>query len=724
MSAARADDGRPPPSALHELAAVVGIIDAYVDQAHETRATSDDTRRALLAAMGIDASTDDAARDALAGLRDAANRELIAPARVVTLRDPSRRLLTVRAPASRERTGPWFLEIESEQGERSRREGPWRGDTELDLSLPDLPLGVHRIRLTLDAGGREWINEQTLIVAPERCVMPHEILGDRDVFGVTTNLYTLRSDFNWGIGDLSDLGRVAAWAGEVGAEFVGVSPLHALLDRGGDISPYSPVSRLFRNPIYIDVMRVPELVHDPALGERLTTPEIATELADLRESPLVRYDAVMAVKGLALDALHRVFVERVRGSGDARDRAYDDFVARRGPALTQFALWMSIAELPDRGPDWRAWPAEFRSPDTPAARRFADTHAARLDFHRWLQFEIDRQLGDAASVASSAGMQIGLYHDLAIGTSSGGADTWAYPDLFVHGACVGAPPDPYSAAGQNWGFPPIDPRALRQTGYRYLIDVLRAAFEHAGALRIDHVLGLSRLFWISNEQPTTPGAYVRYPMFDLLGILALESARHQALVVGEDLGTVSPDVPGVLEQWGILSSKVLEFERDAHGGFKPARDYPALSFAMANTHDMAPFAGFWNGRDIDIRRQLGLIVTDADADHARVARDAEKDDLLRLFGEEHVLPAEGVPGTAEELSAAVHAFLFRTPARLVAVSLDDLAGETTPVNVPGVTTDRYPTWSRKMRRTLESITTSDDVVQSLPAADRRHAPVG
>lgn len=702
-------------SPLRRLAAQVGIVPEYVDQTgKEKRQTTDETRRLLLGALGIDASTDEAVRASLEAMRSAANDELIAPVRVVSQGSAAARVLEATAPPSRARSGPWRLELTLESGERRITEGPWRGDTALELTLPaDLPLGYHQLRLTFSAGGTEWANEQTLILVPTRCVTPDDMLGGESAFGLVANLYTLRSPCNWGIGDFSDLGVLAEWGASVGAEFVGVNPLHALLNRGQDVSPYSPVSRLFRNPIYIDVAAVPELALAPEVAERIGSSEMRTRLDVLRADPAVQYEQVMGVKGLALDALHRVFVERVEGSGDSRDHAYREFVARGGDALTRFAVWMAIAEQHETGCDWRNWPRSLQQPDSDAVRRFAAEHAPRVAYHIWLQFEADRQLERAALRATDAGMRIGLYQDLAIGTSPAGADTWAFPELFVPGVSIGAPPDPYSANGQNWGLPPLDPRALRSDRYRYFIDLVRSGFRHAGALRIDHVMGLFRLFWIPEGKTGKDGAYVRYPSNDLLGIIALESVRHNALVVGEDLGTVPKDVPPALEQWGILSSKVLYFERNSRGAFKRAIRYPRLSLATANTHDMPTIAGFWQGRDIDVREQVGLIESDADAERAREERELDREALLHRLRQERVIGRAEVPETSAELRGAVHAFLCRTPAQLVGLSLDDLDGETEPVNVPGVGADKFPSWTRKMRHDLETIASSDDVHMAL-----------
>jgi 4-alpha-glucanotransferase len=422
----------------------------------------------------------------------------------------------------------------------------------------------------------------------------------------------------------------------------------------------------------------------------------------------------MAVKVPILEALHDVFVER--GDPD-RQRAYDEWCAQREPELTDFATYMSLAlgsgthdaghESP-LGTDWREWPTSYRDPRSADVREFRRLNADLVDFHRWLQFETDRQLGEAAEHARAGGLTIGLYQDLAIGTSPAGSDAWSFPELFVRGVTIGAPPDLYSATGQNWGLPPIDPRRLAENGYRYFIRLVRAAFRHAGALRIDHIMGLFRAFWIPEGRTGTDGAYVRYPSDDLLGILALESVRNRAPVVGEDLGTVPPEVPPALAKWAMLSSKVLYFERGDGGSFAPPSRYAADALATANTHDMPTLAGFWEGRDIELRTAVGLIEKDA-VDAAREERARDKRQLVRALAAAGVLD-ERADGDAEhpqipsaELRGAVHDFLASTPSVLVGVALDDIAGEKEPVNVPGVSPDKYPSWTRRMGKSLREL---------------------
>lgn len=700
-------------SALRRLSDAVGIVPKYLDQTGtEWREATAEARIALLSAIGIDASSEAAAEAALRALRTAERRELAAPVRVVGLSDDTAtRHLPIRLASAPRGEARWTLELTLESGETLRAEGRWPGGSRGELAIPwpdEPPLGYHQLRVTVSASGRERSGEQLLIIVPDQAVRPRDILGERRAFGFVANLYTVTSDRNWGVGDFTDLGALVEWAGDVGAEFVGVNPLHALANTGNDISPYSPVSRLFRNPIYIDVEAIPELRDAPDVAARIDHAELQAELDVLREDRFVRYEQVMALKIPVLEELHRAFPSNARPE---RAQAYEEFVRTHEPELTRFATWMAIAEH-QRSYNWREWPPELRDSTSDAVSRFQREHAQRVDLHRWIQFELDRQLGEVAAAARRRGLRIGLYQDLAIGTSPNGADTWAMPALFVSSASIGAPPDPYSANGQNWGLPPIDPRALRRDRYRYFVQLVRSGFRHAGALRIDHVMGLFRLFWIPKGKTGKEGAYVRYPAEDLLGILALESVRHRALVVGEDLGTVPKEVPPALERWSVLSSKVLYFERDKRG-FRAADRYAPLALATANTHDMATLAGFWAARDIEERARVGLIETDDALARAREERERDKKALLSRLAREDVLASARAPDDPAALRGAIHEFLCSTPAALVGMAVDDLAGEVDAVNLPGVGPDKHPSWKRKMSMTVDELRASEDVHSAL-----------
>ena len=708
----------PPPSRLRQLAERLGVIPEYLDQTgRQLRHTTDATREALLSVMGFDAPTEDAAAAWLDELDHEAAETILEPVRVTRRDDRSSRLVRVRLPPGVASADVQVTLTEETGHVWEVRKAVRRSAT---LELPTrVPYGYHRLTARIQSTAGERTAEQSLIVVPASCVTPAMRLGTRDprALGVIANLYSLRREHDWGVGDFDTLIGLVEWASARGTDFVGVNPLHALFNRGWDVSPYSPVSRLFRNPLYIDVDSVPEVAESEEARAILNGPDGRAQLRALREASLVDYEGAIGLKLRVLAAAHRAFRTRQRGE---RRAAYEEFVRQQDPDITRFAIWMALAES-SGVPDWRRWPTPLQSPDDDAVRAFAAANQERVELHKWMQFECDRQLHQVAERARVLGMRIGVYQDLAIGTNPGGSDTWSYPDLFLAGAHVGAPPDPYAADGQNWGLPPMSPRALRAQGYRYWIQLLRRAFQHAGALRIDHVMGLFRSFWIPDGLTGNEGAYVRFPADDLLGILALESVRHDALVVGEDLGTVPREVPRALKRWGILSSKVLYFERDHRGrGFRPARSYPSLTLATVNTHDMPTIAGFWTERDIEIRERVGMLRTAAEARAARRDRASDKEALLARL--DLSTPRHFEESTfTRRLTGRMHDFLCSSPAQLVGMSLDDLMGEVDPVNVPGVGPDRFPSWRRRTRMTMEQVAWSFEVDDAMRCTARRRA---
>jgi len=692
---------------LDALAARLGVLPSYWDIRGTLHRTRPETAVALLAAMGVDASDEAAAARSHQALeRDEAARR-IEPVLVWRQWRGADPFVPARAGAA---PADYALALRSEEGREAVVEGRLEGrpGEPVRLALPFRPdPGYHRVRLALSAGGGEETAEQRLIVAPRRCLGVREALGDAPRFGLWTNLYTLRSARNHGIGDLGDLATLARFTAACGGEFLGINPLHALRNRGSGISPYSPVSRLFRSPLYVALDAVPEWEEAPALRARLSgVGGDADPVRPLREADRVDYDAVLRLKREALEELHAIFRARHAGRDTERGRAHAAWLRRGGEALTGFATFCALEEHLSAGRRWHLpfteWPEGLRDPHGPEVARFRSEHAALVDFHAWVQFELDRQLAAAAQAGRDAGLGLGIYQDLAIGLASDAADIWAWPGLFAHGASVGAPPDDYAPQGQDWGLPPLDPHRLRADGYDYFVRLLRAAFAHAGALRIDHVMGLFRLYWIPAGRSGAEGAYVRYPAEDLLGILALESRRHGAVVVGEDLGTVPDEVPPMLEDWAVLSSKVLLFERDRSGAFLPPARYAPRAMVTANTHDLPTLAAFAAGSDIDLRHGLDPGATAEDLGRARAGRRDELERLLQRLRSEGLLP-DGRSPDYPALRDAVHAFLCRTPCALAGLSLDDLEGEREPVNLPGFALDRFPSWSRRMRRELETL---------------------
>lgn len=709
---------------LRALAERMGIALSYRAIGGETRSTSEETAVSLLAAMGLDASSEATAKSALRELAEREARRTLEPVCVAVEGRRAAGRVEVRLPARAARPTTWRLELRAEEGAESHAEGRvGSGAAILSLRLPaPLGPGYHDLRVFLESGSACDEARQRRIVVPRRCAEVDAALAGQRGFGLTANLYTLRSQRNWGAGDFADLGALLRFAGERGAAFVGVNPLHFLWNRGEAVSPYAPVSRLFRNPLYLDVEAVPELAHDDVTRAQLASRPFRSRLEAARAARALDYEAVAGLKREILEPLHRRFAARHRGQPTPRGRAYARYREAQGDALDDFATYLALADhFAGAEPgDWREWPDAYRDPRSREVEQFRKAHAERVDFHRFLQFELDRQLAACARSGGEAGVSLGVFEDLALGSTPGGADTWMFRDVFTSDVRMGAPPDAFSSDGQDWGLPPLDPRTLRERGYDYWIRVLRASCAHAGALRIDHAMALTRLYWIPSGHPPKDGAYVRYPAAELFGILALESQRCGTVAIGEDLGTVPTGFAAQLARWGVLSWRVLYFERHRRG-FRAARHYSPRALVTANTHDLAPLAGFACGRDLELRRRVGAIESDAALAAARAERDADCRSLARRLVREDLLARGAELPAPPALGTAVHAFLSRTPAPLVGISLDDLAGETEPVHLPGTAPDAFPHWRRRMGLALESLDADPGVGEGLRAVqqDRR-----
>ena len=521
-------------------------------------------------------------------------------------------------------------------------------------ALPaDIPFGYHDLQ-SLDGG-----SVVRLIVSPGRCPLPP---GLRE-WGWAAQLYATRSSESWGFGDLADLRRLAAWSARLGAGLVLINPLHAPMPRADQqASPYCPSSRRFLNPLYLRVEDVP--------GAAMLGDELAGLAAAGRALNAQRIIDRPAVFRLKLDALERVWR---RGHDRA---ALEAFRNERGRALEEFAIFCTLAEQHPGG--WPGWPAEYRRPESPAVARFAAAHADRVRFHQWLQCLLDGQL-------AQAGRHVRLMQDLPIGVDPGGADAWAWQDILVTGATVGAPPDRYNRLGQDWGLPPMAPHRLRAARYEPFIETIRASLRHAGGLRIDHVMGLFRLFWIPRGRSPVQGGYVRYPADDLLAIVALETHRAGAVVVGEDLGTVEAGVRERLAAHRILSYRVVWFETQS-----PAH-YPELAMAAVTTHDLPTIAGLWTGTDLTEQRALGL-----EPNEQAIARVRE---LLAAHVEAKA------DDTVEHVVDLTHRALARAPSVLVTATLDDALAVPERPNIPGTVRER-PNWSLALSLPLERIETA------------------
>lgn len=577
------------------------------------------------------------------------------------------------------------------------------------LVLSDIPCGYHELRLD---GGRV---RTTLIVTPGRCWLPAGLSQGQRWWGISLQLYLLRSSRNWGIGDFGDLERFVTWAAGLGCQIVGLNPLHQMFtDQPESASPYSPATRRFLNILYIDVEAIPEFETSQA-SALIRTQEFRSALERCRAAPHVDYTTVTALK---LDALRLVYAEFESGAASSRQREFGDFLDSAGDILEHASLFQALRNHHSQGDqaidDPQLWPAGFRSAVSAEAREFARLHRHEIRFFGWMQWIADRQLAAAQQAATDAGMEIGLYRDLAVGCDRTGSETWSQPSDFMTGTQVGAPPDILNPAGQNWGLPPFNPAALIAQSYKPFIDLVRANMRHAGGLRIDHVMALQQLYCIPQGLSAAQGAYVRYPLSDLVGILALESHRHRCLVVGEDLGTVPPGFRERMATANILSYRVLFFEHDeAAVGFIAPEAYPRLAVAVAGSHDLPTLRGWWQGSDIGLKQSLGLYPSEDEAASQQTMRDRERAGVSVAL--DLGASPEGV--TEQQFSAAVHRFLGQTSCILAMTQLDDLLGEQSPVNVPATSTE-HANWRRKYASAIEDLPRNQDALRLLAALGR------
>jgi malto-oligosyltrehalose trehalohydrolase/4-alpha-glucanotransferase len=722
------------PSALDRLADKMGIEASFASASGGTVRTSPATKRALLEAMGLDAADERAAKARLGELAAEERARPLPPALVVREhRLPAPVELTL--PAGTE-TVRWRLVEEGGDtregsvgfaglGLASRFEGGEAAVETRAFLLPG-PIAPGYHRLEVEAGAARAA--MPLIVAPERCYLPEPIASGGRIWGVSVQLYTLRSAPDWGMGDFGDLQNLAALAAGRGAGVIGLNPLHAMfLDNPDHASPYSPASRLLLNVLYIDVTAIPELMACKAALERLASPDCKAEMERLRAEPLVDHRATAALKLPLLEEVHRAFLEA--GSQERRE-AFAAFRREIGEPLERFCLFQALRERfagQDPGmADWRRWPEDCRNLGPERLKALLDEHRERVEFLAWLQWIADTQLAAAAATAAERGMAVGLYRDLAVGADASGAETWANPGVVITSAQVGAPPDLFNPAGQGWGLPPFHPHRLKEEGYKSFIELVRANMRHAGGLRIDHVMMLQHLYWIPEGKSPAEGAYVAYPLDDLLGILALESQRQRCLVVGEDLGTVPPGFRERMAENGVLSYRVLFFEWDEDGSFKPPEAYPHLALATIGSHDLATLRGWWEGHDIHLKERCGLYPSAAEAESQRKRRRRDRRHFvtaLRAAGFSLPTSFDADSEWNSAVESAAHAFLARTGSAIGMLQLDDLAGNRDQVNLPG-TTDQYPNWRRKLAMTLEEL--ADDVracaLMSIMSAARGFTP--
>ncbi|TDR89747.1 malto-oligosyltrehalose synthase [Enterovirga rhinocerotis] len=560
------------------------------------------------------------------------------------------------------------------------------------ITLPALPAGYHR--LALDIAGAEA--EATIIAAPACAWQPDWMSDEARLWGLSAQVYGLRSESDLGIGGYGEVKRAAAEAGPLGAAFLGLSPVHALF--GADrakVSPYSPSSRLFLETIHIDPRALPGFAGSRAAA-LLEEPGRAARIAALRDLALVDHAGVWAELAPVLEAY---FEDR----REAIEHGLAAFRRESGPALEAHAVFEALSEHFRREGRWWLgdWPPEFRLAGTPDVQAFARENAERVAFHAWLQMVADDQLAAAHQAACESGMALGLYRDLAVGSDRGGSEVWSAPDLYAQTLSIGAPPDLLAPQGQDWGLPPLHPLMLQASGLQAFRALVRANLRHAGAIRIDHAFQLSRLYLMPVGAPGSEGAYVEYPVEAMLAVLRLESHRAKALVIAEDLGTAPEGFSDAIMASGILSYRVLAFEREADGAFKPPAAYPRNAMAVVSTHDLPTLAGWWRGLDTDLRQGLGIYDPDR-ADHERAERARDRASLVAALAGEGTFAGDPAELPEAAPSEAVIRYLARTPSAVMAVQYEDVLGTLNQANIPG-TTEGHPNWRRKLEADLGTI---------------------
>jgi (1->4)-alpha-D-glucan 1-alpha-D-glucosylmutase len=746
---------------LHLLARLANIETHYEDGLGNANQVSDKTLQALLGVLGFRLESPSDTRDALRCLLGVSWQQWLAPVQVlkqthqplltVSLQLPAN-LLTerfywrIRLEGGRELSGDVFdaatlpteplspleeavetVSMSSLGGERKR--------LTLALSCP-LPLGYHE--LIVGCASREELPEtvQSLIVVPGQCYLPHDLhQPETRLWGLDLQLYTVRSARNWGIGDFSDLVSLVDWVASHQGSFIRLNPLHALYPLNVfTASPYSPSSREFLNILYLDVEAIPEFYESEEARRVVLAPEFQSRLAALREQPHVDYESVAQLKLSVLESLYQTFIELHLRHDSPRAQAFLQFLHEGGEALYGFALFEALNEhFQKENPAWHGWdqwPDAYRSPDSHAVKAFEIANPERIRFYQYLQWNAAEQLHRVSWRALERRLPIGLILTLGAGADAHGAEVWQAQGLYSLKARLGAPPDAYNHHGQNWGFPVVRPDLLKRTGYAAFIRLLRHAMREAGALQINQLSGLFRQFWCPAAEDASDGAcgskgsFVHLPTEDLLGIIALESHRNQCVVLAEGTASTLPDwYRERLESSHILSHRILYFEKDADGLFQSPEAHESLSLISLSSHDLPPLCGFWEGQDLSLRAELGLYPSDTHRTRHIQERVMERVALLAVLEKESLLP-EGVtsdPASAPTMTAplneAVHAYLSRSSARLLAIRLEDVLEQAQPLNLPGTSLE-YANWRQRLPVALETLDQDVRVQSVLAVLDR------
>ncbi len=715
---------------IEQLSHLYGIVPEYWDIFGNLHIASIDTKKALLKAMKIDVDSTESLAAALGREQSKPWSCFIEPVKVLSVNaQPFTIAAYVPVNEGEEHRLTLSCSLEDEYGQREElmfageglkiKDQHWIGSAryvKFDLTYDgSRDIGYYRATVVcrhpenIFPGGSAMLEKTCrIIITPDACYIPAE-LESRGTWGLSINLYSLRSSRNWGVGDFTDLKTMVRFSASLKSGFVGINPLHAIPNiMPYGISPYSPITRFYKNFIYLDMNAIPEVIASESAQETMNSGVFKKEMSAATNGDLVEYEKIAFLKKSVLRNAFDSFYHGEYDGNSPRSCEFRKFIEEEGTALDSFALFSAIWEHMNNLHNhhgWLDWPEQFRNPLSEAVREFRTLHEKELLFHKYVQWLLDGQHRETAELAFSLGMPIGIYHDLAIGSIGGGSDSWNSQGITADNVDVGAPPDDFNPNGQNWTFPPLISERLKETGYDFFIRLIAKNMRYNGALRIDHALGLFRLFWIPGGMPAEKGAYVTCADEDLLRIIALESVRNKTMVIAEDLGTVGENVHEALMRFGMLSYRLFYFERNyPDPSFRYPEQYPPMALCSITTHDLPTVYGFWSGRDIRVKKQLN-VYHDSEI-MQRCLKDRERDRMLMLdaLKSRCIVPDDFrlAPEMSTELCLAIYEYLARTNCKLVAVSLDDVIGTVDQQNIPGIT-GSYPNWMQKTPASLEQM---------------------
>ncbi len=707
---------------IETLADLVGFHRSYINCFNNEISANEQARHSLLQAMGYDLSNDEAILASIAKLEQDPWRKILPPT-FIAKAEQSDHQMSISLPVESTDTLTWKIETESQESfsqevniaELAKGEQAQFGDEKFvkyQLPLPNIEQGYHQ--LTVNYGHHQ--SHCHLIVAPKTCYSPEEANSEK-MWGYAAQLYSIKSADNWGMGDYGDLLTLVKKAAKQQASVIGLNPLHPLYQNNpAHRSPYSPTSRCFLNTLYIDVKQVPNFDQCPAVTAKLADKSFQAKVEFAHQSELIDYPAVADVKFEIIELLYQDFTSR---NYPELTQEFNAFKQQGGDDLLRLATFEALYEhfrkTDFNAYGWPTWPSDFQSPESASVKKFIKENQQRINYFIYVQWLAHRQLELVSDTAQEQGMPIGLYLDLAVGCDGSGVDVWSDKEVYVAGAAVGAPPDAMNVLGQDWGLTPINPVALQKQGYLPLVKALRANMQYAGALRIDHILGLMRQYWVAPGMAADQGVYITFPFEDILRIIALESRRNQCVVIGEDLGTVPDGFSEIMAAAGLLSYKVLFFEKWESGFFKRPELYPSQSMVTVSTHDLPTLSGWWTGKDLHWRQQLNLYPNEQMGQAERDSRVNERALLIAALDDLQTINMQEQPQQApatmnRELTLATQKFLAQANSHIQLIPLEDALEVVEQVNIPG-TIDEHPNWLQKLPITLEQWETTDSINQ-------------